>query len=47
MISTDLSEPDVLEVKFVLPDHILDAETNEKLEMGDDSDFIFYITLGF
>ena len=28
MISTDLSLPDVLEVKFSLPDAIIDAETN-------------------
>ena len=46
MISTDQSSPDVLEVKFVLPDVIVDAETGEKLE-PDETELIFYLTLGF
>ena len=46
MISTDQSSPDVLEVKFVLPDVIVDAETNEKLEL-EETELIFYLTLGF
>ena len=46
MISTDLSLPDVLEVKFALPDAIIDAETNERLEL-EDNDLIFYLTLGY
>ena len=46
MISTDRSLPDVLEVKFVVPDVIIDAETNEKLEL-EETELIFYLTLGY
>lgn len=42
-ISNDIKEPDTLLVKFLIPDRIVDAETNKPLEL---EDLVFKIQIG-
>lgn len=42
MISNELTSPDMLEVKLIKPDAIIDVETNEPIEI-EDSDLTFMV----
>ena len=44
MISNEIYEPDVLQISFLLPDLIIDAETGQKLEL-EESGLNYFVQL--